>query len=52
MKIYVKAVNELGETTSAPLVLEPVSSGKENILGFSFLLAFFKLCLYYKYYIS
>lgn len=28
MKIYVKAVNELGETTSAPLVLEPVSSAK------------------------
>uniref|UniRef100_A0A3Q0SS80 Colony stimulating factor 3 receptor n=1 Tax=Amphilophus citrinellus TaxID=61819 RepID=A0A3Q0SS80_AMPCI len=28
MKIYVKAVNELGETTSAPLILEPISSAK------------------------
>ncbi|XP_068426122.1 granulocyte colony-stimulating factor receptor isoform X2 [Clinocottus analis] len=28
MEIYVKAVNELGEATSAPIVLEPVSAAK------------------------
>ncbi|XP_031709374.1 granulocyte colony-stimulating factor receptor [Anarrhichthys ocellatus] len=28
MKIYVKAVNELGEVTSAPIVLEPVGAAK------------------------
>ncbi|KAL3059818.1 hypothetical protein OYC64_014419 [Pagothenia borchgrevinki] len=28
MKIYVKAVNELGETTSEPIILEPVSAAK------------------------
>lgn len=28
MEIYVKAVNELGETASAPLTLEPMSVGK------------------------
>ncbi|XP_063735028.1 granulocyte colony-stimulating factor receptor isoform X2 [Eleginops maclovinus] len=28
MKIYVKAVNELGEATSAPIILEPVSAAK------------------------
>ncbi|XP_034409017.1 granulocyte colony-stimulating factor receptor isoform X2 [Cyclopterus lumpus] len=28
VKIYVKAVNELGEATSAPIILEPVSSAK------------------------
>ncbi|XP_041649322.1 granulocyte colony-stimulating factor receptor isoform X2 [Cheilinus undulatus] len=28
MTVYVKAVNELGEATSAPLILEPVSSAK------------------------
>ncbi|TNN89110.1 Granulocyte colony-stimulating factor receptor [Liparis tanakae] len=28
VEIYVKAVNELGEATSAPIILEPVSSAK------------------------
>lgn len=28
MKIYVKAVNQLGEATSMPLTLEPLSAGE------------------------
>lgn len=28
MEIYVKAVNELGEATSVPITLEPVSAGE------------------------
>ncbi|XP_028986143.1 granulocyte colony-stimulating factor receptor isoform X2 [Betta splendens] len=31
MKIYVKAVNELGDATSSPVVLEPVSAAKFDL---------------------
>lgn len=30
MEIYVKAVNELGEATSLPITLEPVSAGRKE----------------------
>lgn len=30
MEIYVKAVNELGEAASVPIVLEPISAGENN----------------------
>lgn len=36
IKIYVKAENELGEVTSLPIVLEPVSAG-ENCREYSFI---------------
>ncbi|XP_059194532.1 granulocyte colony-stimulating factor receptor [Centropristis striata] len=31
MEIYVKAVNELGEAASAPIILEPISSAKFDV---------------------
>lgn len=30
MEIYVKAVNQLGEATSLPITLEPVSAGRKE----------------------
>lgn len=30
MEIYVKAVNELGDATSLPITLEPVSAGRRE----------------------